>query len=197
MALKAEWPSLAAIKNTARAAFLIPVVVDDHVTSQSVKLTRCNYFSIESDKPSSVWSINLQRQKIPVCLGGLSGIIIKPLKGELFLKASDFNNLFSRIEKIPSLFVDVNEVWFPTGLFPETPVRGHIYRIKYELFDLSILFQTHQISFEEFQKSCLQLKQVITSSGSETEAFLKWEKGIIQKSKKIYPKNEQLKLRWN
>ncbi len=190
-------PSIAAMKTKSKEAFRIPVVVDDHITGQSVKLTRCNYFSIETDAPSAVWSLRFHRQDIPICLGGLSGIVIKPLKGELFLKPADYNNLFSRIERIPTLFVDINEILFPTELFPGIPARGHVYRVGYELFDVSIRFQTHQISFEDFIQSCGKLQNVIIASESESAAFLKWEQGIIKQTKNMYPKNKKLALEWN
>lgn len=62
----------------------IPVKVDNIKRYGNFRMTRCTYLTIECDCPSPEWSLSFKDQNFPFYLFGLSGHILKPLKGELF-----------------------------------------------------------------------------------------------------------------
>ena len=174
----------------------IPVMIDDYKQTDRIKMTRCNYFSIEGDLPSPGWTISLQDRDIPFFLIGLSGIIVKPLSDERFGSPSSIEELFSAIEDNPSLFVDINEVWLPNFLFDHAAQRGALYRIDHRLFSLALQFQNQQITLEKFLGEAREHRAGVELSAEETEAFRGWEANIVGDAKKTYPKNPELALRW-
>lgn len=176
----------------------IPVIVDDVKTYPDFEMTRCTYFTIESDTPSPDWILGLGNLDIPFYLLGLSGIIWKPVKGDFFDNPDLIEKLFNAIEEGPGLYIDVNDIWLPNYLFYSSKSkRGDVYRIGEELFNKAYLYREDRISKEEFLMFCEKLEEELYFSEKEAYSFRRWGKDQIAMAKQIYPKNRELELKWH
>lgn len=174
----------------------VPVLIDDFKSSDKIHMTRCNYFSIETDSPSFGWTLELSNTQIPFIMMGLSGIITRSLKGGPFTDLNSIKSLFVAIEENPALYVDINEIWLPNILFKRNANRGDVYRISEKLFISSLNFQKRQIQLKHFQEIALEFRTNMIYSELESISFRNWEKEIINQAREIYPKNKELELKW-
>jgi hypothetical protein len=175
----------------------IPIIVDDVKNYEDFKMTRFNYFTIECDEPVLNWALELSKEKIPFHLMGLSGLVIKPLKkANIFENLDHITELFQKIEDHPSLYIDTNDIWLPNDLLNGPKDRGSVYRISNELFNKAHLFRESNISFEDFNKWCQQLKSLIHYSDIETNSFKAWQKKQIDDAINLYPKDKNSKLEY-
>ena len=176
----------------------IPIMIDDIKQYKGFDMTRCTYFSIESDIPAGEWILRLKDLEIPFYLIGLSGIITEPIgdKAE-FDSPHLIDEIFKTIEESPELFVDINDIWLPNFMFKDFPhARGSVFRSKERLFAEAIRFREDKIPTERFEKSCRELKDDLSYSEKETQPFKDWAKKQIDMAKKTYPKNPELALKW-
>lgn len=176
----------------------IPVMVDDVKEFKNFRMTRCTYFSIECDTPSAEWLMELKDREVPFYLFGLSGIIREPIGAKTEFDSSQaIDELFEIIEKIPELFVDINDIWLPNFLFENTPTeRGTVYRIKERLFLEADSFRDDRISMDRFLKICEKLRDQISYSDTETKSFKGWASHQVEMAKNIFPKNPDLELKY-
>ena len=177
--------------------FDVPVVVDDSKSYGKFRITRCTYFTIECDAPSSNWVLELGKKSIPFLLIGLSGLIVRPIRGGRLFESSDsIDELFDTIESHPSLYVDINDLWLPNKLFQGLPHRGQVYRVGFKLFHVAYLYREERISEDQFLRQCSELKGNIRLSKKETRSFANWSRFQIQKAKDSFPKNKGLRLEY-
>jgi hypothetical protein len=177
--------------------FDVPVVVDDVKCYGKFKITRCTYFTIECDAPSSNWVLELEKKSIPFLLIGLSGLIVRPIGGGRLFESSDsLDELFNTIESHPSLYVDINDLWLPNKLFQGVPHRGDVYRVGIELFHVAYLYREERISEDQFSRQCSERKGNIRFSKKETRSVENWSRFQIQKAKDSFPKNKGLRLEY-
>lgn len=178
----------------------IPVMLDDIRKYDDFDMSRCTYFTIESDAPSPNWVLGPQSLNIPFYLLGLSGIIWKPLGDHhIFDSPESIDGLFDAIEDRSELYIDVNDIWLPNYLFDDLPhERGNVYRIEEKLFVESYLYRHDRVSLEQFLKSCEELRKSIAFSEIETKAFKKWEMNQIEQARDVvYPKKSESELKWH
>jgi len=176
----------------------IPIMIDDIKQYKGFDMTRCTYFSIESDIPAGEWILRLKDLEIPFYLIGLSGIITEPIgdKAE-FDSPHLIDEIFKTIEESPELFVDINDIWLPNFMFKGFPhVRGSVFRTKEKLFAEAIRFREDKIPTERFEKSCRELKDYLFYSKKETQSFKDWATHQINTAIETYPKNSELALKW-
>lgn len=174
----------------------VPVIIDDIKSYPNFQMTRCTYFTVESDSPSPNWVLNLDNQQLPFYLLGLSAIIYKPFgDSDIFESVELINEVFNVIERNISLYVDTNDIWLPNFLFNEHK-RGQIYRIETELFLKAFLFRETKIDEEEFLIYCRKFFKSLYYSPQETEVFHEWINQQINEAKGIYPKNRNMELGW-
>ena len=130
--MRKEVNALIQRKDVSDKAFDVPVVVDDVKRYGKLKMARCTYFTIECDAPSSNWVLELGKKSIPFLLIGLSGLIVRPIRGGRLFESSDsIDELFDTIESHPSLYVDINDLWLPNKLFQGLPhgrIQGFPFR---------------------------------------------------------------------
>jgi hypothetical protein len=177
--------------------FDVPVVVDDVKRYGKFKMTRCTYFTIECDAPSSNWVLELGKKSIPFLLIGLSGLIVRPIGGGRLFESSDsIDELFKTIESDPSLYVDINDLWLPNKLFQGLPHRGEVYRVGSRLFHVAYLCREERISEDQFFRQCSELKSLIRLSKKETRSFASWSRLQIERARDSYPKSKGLELKW-
>ena len=184
--------------NTERGIRSIPIMIDSIKKYKDFSMSRCTYFTVESDTPSPNWIINLEHLRIPFYLLGISGIIWKPLGDQLTFKSPDLvDELFEAIERIPELYVDINDIWLPNFLFrPGSPKRGNVYRVAEKLFAEAYRYRQDQIQQKKFLLYCEEAIRLISFSGIETKSFHEWEMNQIAIAKNIYPKNKEFALKW-
>ena len=176
----------------------IPIMIDDIKQYKGFDMTRCTYFSIESDIPAGEWILRLKDLEIPFYLIGLSGIITEPIGEKTeFDSPHLIDEIFKTIEESPELFVDINDIWLPNFMFKNAPhVRGSVFRTKEKLFAEAIRFREDKIPTEKFEKSCRELKDYLFYSKKETQVFKEWAIKQINIAKETYPKNPELALKW-
>jgi hypothetical protein len=178
-------------------SFHVPVVVDDVKRYGKFRMTRCTYFTIECDVPSSNWVLGLEKKSIPFLLIGVSGLIIRPIGGgPLFDSPDSIENLFNTIESHPSLYVDINDFWLPNHLFQEPHRRGEVYRVGNKLFHVAYLYREERISEGRFLRRCRELRANIRFSKKETRSFGIWSRLQIERARESYPKDKGLELKW-
>jgi hypothetical protein len=177
--------------------FDVPVVVDDVKRYGKFRMTRCTYFTIECDVPSSNWVLGLEKKSIPFLLIGFSGLIIRPTgDGPFFESPDSIEKLFNTVESHPSLYVDINDFWLPNHLFQEPHRRGQVYRVGSKLFHLAYLYREERISEGQFLRRCRELRTNIRFSKKETRSFENWSRLQIERARESYPKNKGLELKW-
>jgi hypothetical protein len=195
--MRKEVNALIQRKEVSDKTFDVPVVVDDAKNYGKFKMTRCTYFTIECDAPSSNWVLELGKKSIPFLLIGLSGLIVRPVRGGRLFESSDsIDELFDTIESHPSLYVDINDLWLPNKLFQGLPHRGQVYRVGIKLFHVAYLYREERISEDQFLRQCSELKGNIRFSRKETHSFENWSKFQIQKAKDSFPKSKGLRLEY-
>lgn len=177
----------------------IPVILDDIKNYEDFDMSRCTYFTIESDVPLPNWVLELGNLRIPFYLLGISGIILQPIGNDNIFKSSDLiDKLFDTIESVPGLYIDTNDIWLPNFLFANLPhKRGSVYRIKEKLFLETYRYRYDKISEKRFYMLCEELSASIDYSHIETNAFKEWEKGKIEEAIRLYPKNRESELKWS
>lgn len=174
----------------------VPVIIDDIKIYLNFQMTRCTYFTVESDSPSPNWFLGLNNQQLPFYLLGLSGIIFKPFgDSDIFESIELINEVFNLVESDTSLYIDTNDIWLPNFLFNEHK-RGQIYRIEKDLFLKALLFRETKIDEEEFLMYCKEFVKKIYYSSKETEVYHEWISQQINEARGIYPKNKNMALGW-
>ncbi len=95
----------------------VPITIDDVKRLTKFEFTRCDYFTVECDMPSSGWMLELAEREIPLLMTGGSGIIFRPSPSELlFTSSNQIESLFDAIEKEPQLSIGTGDVWIPNEL---------------------------------------------------------------------------------
>lgn len=175
----------------------VPIIVDDVKIYPNFSMTRCTYFTIESETTAPGWVLTMAGKNIPFFLTGISGVITQPLDDDpLFDSVSQIDDLFDIIEEISTLYIDTNDIWLPNFLFEPPPRRSEVYRVKSELFAAAHLFRDHKIMEDEFLEICEKQKEAIYLSEKESESFRSWEKNQVNLARDIYPKDKSLELEW-
>jgi hypothetical protein len=166
----------------------VPVFIDDRRAAAGLALTRCTYFSIESDEPSDAWLLELKKQRIPFLLLGLSGVIAAPSRRRPFFDSpASIDGLFETIESTPGLFVDINDVWLPNDLFGDRPAtRGDIYRVDAPLFLKAQNFRVGRLTPSSFGAIGESRSGSLRYSDAETRAFKEWSSGHITAARAKY-----------
>ncbi len=177
----------------------VPIFVDSVKSADGLHLTRCSYFSIECTLPSNEWTLELSDGSIPFLLIGLSGIILSPINGSRFESIEQVEELFDSIESREGLLVDSQELWVPTMVFDRRPERGVVYRAPLKTFAQAIRYTSSSISLEEYFENVKELGEdgTVRFSEVETTVFKSWEESIIEDAIASYPKDEELKLRYD
>lgn len=176
----------------------IPIMIDDVKMYKKFKMTRCTYFSIESDNPLSNWTLTLGENKIPFYLLGLSGIICTPGPEDYYFSTlQKIEKLFDTIEGHHSLYIDINDIWFPNFLFNDNNQRGSIYRIPKELFSVGMLYRDDLIAMQKFTSMSKEFNKSVKYSPKETEAFKEWSINQIDKAIELYHGKPELALEWD
>jgi hypothetical protein len=174
----------------------LPVIIDDIKNYDNFQMTRCTYFTVESDSPSPNRFLIFNNQQLPFYVLGFSGIIFKPFgDSDIFESVELINEVFNLVESDSSLYIDTNDIWLPNFLFNEHK-RGQIYRIEKDLFVKALLFRESKIAEEEFLLYCKEFFNKLSYSPEETEAYNAWMGHQISEAKEIYPKNENMALEW-
>lgn len=181
----------------------IPVLAESFKVEPEFKMVRCIYFSIECDTPMPGWHLSLNEQiDIPFIMLGLSGIIYQPIGSTGgFDDYNKINTLFDTIEKEPGIYIDTNDIWLPNNLFTEITgekVKGHIFRISFDLFVNAWQYRNDRITLSEFEKYCNKTNnKMINTSEKETQAFNDWWKELIEETRRQYHESEKrLQLRY-
>ena len=165
----------------------IPIIIDNVKKSAEFAMTRCLYFTIDSDTPLTGSSIKVNSRKISLYMIGFSGIICKPIGRKWYFSTYKLiDKLFDTIETNPNLFVDTNDIWLPNMMFDDSPhERGNVYRINENIFIEAIKFRTDTISQERFSDFCSQNNGSAVYSDVETKAFNRWEIRQIEQTKRL------------
>lgn len=177
----------------------IPIIIDDIKRYETFRMSRCTFFSIAYDLSSPDWVLELEDSSIPFFLLGLSGIIWKPMgKKNRFDSCDSISQLFDKIEELPELYVDTNDIWLPNRLFKDLPhKRGFVYRVRVKLFTEALRYREDQTSQKQFLASCSGLKDSVSFSKKETDSFRKWTTEQVEEARALYPKSEGLALKWS
>lgn len=175
----------------------VPVFIDSVKTLRGFEMTRCNYLSIECDEPQPGWELDISGTRLPFLLLGLSGIVVRPPRGERFHTPEDIEHLFRLIEDEGGLLVDIEDVWIPNFLLgDEDPAPGSVYRMNARAFTAATQFREGRMDLEEFLGLCRELPDPLAWSGEETEAFLAWREEHMSHAVEEYPKSGELELHW-
>ena len=166
----------------------VPVFIDDRKAAAVLALTRCTYFSIESDGPSDAWRLELKKQRIPFLLLGLSGVITAPSRRRPFFDSpASIDGLFETIESTPGLFVDINDIWLPNALFGNRPAaRGDVYRIDAHLFLKAQNFRVGRLTPPSFGAIGEGRTESLRFSEVETRVFKEWSSSHIKAARAKY-----------
>lgn len=187
---KLKFPKTLELDETSfKTARDIPVIVDA-VKNLDYPITRCVYFTIEAILPEVVGYLSNGDLNIPFLMLGLSGVICQPdVSNTLFEDPNQIDTLFDQIENIEGLIVAVSDIFFPTSLLRidgKEPLRGDVYRVGLELMNMSYLFRSERIEYEEFSSECEKYKEKVKPSTIETKVFRKWSQLQIELSQKNY-----------
>jgi hypothetical protein len=176
----------------------IPIMLDSIKKMEDFDMSRCTYFTIETDVPSPDWRLGTEGLEIPSYLLGVYAIIYKPLgANETFDTAESIDDLFDAIEDRPDLYVDTNDIWLPNDLFEGLPhKRGHVYRADPELFKQAYAYRQDRISKNQFTEFCRGRKGAVKFSEVETEAFRGWEARQIEAARKHYHEHPERGLKY-
>lgn len=176
----------------------VPVIIDDIKNYDGFQMSRCSYFSIECDAPTTGWSLTLEKRDIPFYLLGISGVIWKPFgKDKIFHNVKLIEETFDAIEKDPSLFVDTNDIWLPNFLFEgKSHERKMVYRVSNRVFLEAYEFRQERISEKRFLENCRKFSDDVEFSEQETASFSSWTAKQIEEAKTRFPKDKDLKLEW-
>ncbi len=184
----------------------VPVIVESVKDHPEFQMTRCIYFTIESDSPSPDWMLFLQGRRIPFLMVGMIGIVhapIMPTPGDnesaIFLGDGEFesaemiDSLFDAIEGPNSsaeLTIDVEDIWLPNKLLPwvadSSNPAGMVCRVSWRLFDICYLYRCDQITTKQFLAQCGDTDEHVRLSERETDAFAQWTNDQIENAKADY-----------
>lgn len=173
-----------------KKSLTIPVIIDDVKDQSGFQMSRCTYFSIASNFPSTDITLD-PRINLPSIMVGFISVICRPSnRSMLFDNTRKLSGLFERVEKNQGLYVDINDLWLPNFLFDDkNRKRSSVYRIGSELFKLAFRFQKETISDVDFIKSCQDMKLTAEYSPKETETFSEWGNEQIGRARKYYKDN--------
>ncbi|MHB9024743.1 MAG: hypothetical protein ACYC7E_11310 [Armatimonadota bacterium] len=181
----------------------IPVWIDDVKSYADFSFSRCVYFTIECEHPSTGWMLGLQQRKIPFAMLGLTGVIHAPVKGDTFTSLDDLDQLIQAIEAHDVLTVGTADIWLPNEILlnlsnhDTRAARRQVYRLGEKLFSYAYLFRMDRLSQHEFYQWCRELRSLIIFSEQETETFRAWMDRQIILARERYPKNEEFALQWS
>lgn len=176
----------------------VPVLVDSIKHESGFEMTRCVYFSIESDIPTAGWELRLGEEvEAAFLMLGLSGILHQPINGSgQFDDPEKIETLFAAIEESPELYVDTNDVWLPNSLFisahdGKMGYEGQVFRIAFELFICAWQYRNGQLEKGMFLDiGGLSDTGSVRLSRVESKAFEEWHKGLIDETKERYYKSK-------
>lgn len=174
----------------------VPLVIDDVKDLKTFAMSRCSYFSIQCDKPSTEWVLEMRERRIPFLMVALSGIIYQPIGGGLFDGPEKFEELFKVVEENPEVYVDTNDVWLPNFVLDQKNLRsGNVYRVGLKLFKAAYGFRNQEFSKKDFVTSLERFSGEIHYSPEETEALGLWEEEQIKEARAHYREHPELSLR--
>ncbi len=199
-----------------KAAATIPVIVDSMKKKGRFTMSRCSYFSIQCDHPSTDWTLGVRKKKIPFLMIGVSGIITQPSEtSDRFDRPEKIRDFFNTVEEDPDLYVDQNDIWLPnfllSGLVPKKPrimsvpkyenltfkgARGLVFRLSKELFQSAYSFRNGDIGKTTFESTCKSLRRPVVLSESETTAFTTWQFGLIKEVYDFHHQHKAKNLKW-
>ena len=180
------------------AARSVPVLVDSIKHESGFEMTRCVYFSIESDIPTAGWQLRLGEEvEAAFLMLGFSGILYQPINGPGYFDAPEkIETLYAAIEESPDLYVDTNDVWLPNSLFitahdGKMGYEGQVFRIAFELFISAWQYRNGQLEKDMFRDiGGLSDAGAVRLSRVESEAFEKWRMGLIDETRERYYKSK-------
>ncbi len=181
-------------------AITVPITVDSVKETDSYRMTRCTYFSIECSEPAPGWSLRTSDIDVQFFMIGLSGVITAPPGGDQFFDTPDqLDHLFNVIEQNKALYVETNDIWLPNDLFLKSgmkPHRGQVYRIGGTLFRAAYLLKEDIRSDDEFMLRIkdMNIPEFVKYSENETEALMVWNKKLIDINREYYHANPEKKL---
>lgn len=172
------------------ANFSIPVIVDSVKNMDDFQMTRCSYFTVQSDDPSQGWALDLEKVRIPFLALSVSGVLWRPLEGDIYFDAAHkIAELFDAIEAIKNQYVDSDDLWLLNSLLQQTgppTARGQVYRIEHRLFVVAHSFRNYKMTEESFFTECNELAESVRFSESETEAYSEWALNQVEIARSEY-----------
>ena len=104
-------------KSLPKKPLTIPVIIDDVKDQPGFQMSRCTYFSLASNVPSTDITLDT-RINSPSLMVGFVSVICRPSnRSLLFDSPRKISGLFERVEKNQGLYVDINDLWLPNFLF--------------------------------------------------------------------------------
>lgn len=175
----------------------VPIMVDDRKDIGEFKMTRVSYYYIEAIEPSPDIPIDQGGLGIPVLPLEFSGAIHKPANTkEYFETPNQIEDLFHKVERYESLYVDADNIWIPNHFFNKTPERGEVYRVPFNLF-IKLYSLCRDDAFLGTGISRISDNHdLVLFSEVETIAFANWTRETVKSAIETFPKNENLMLDW-
>jgi len=178
----------------------VPVIVDDVKTHEGFEMTRCTYFTIACDDPIPGQSLGTDFLPIPFTLMGLAGVLTRPPNGDRFDEPESFDELLQAIdenERLPNLYVDVNDLWIPNTAFTDGPARrGDVYRLPEALFFAAVQYRSDLISARSYESIAADYTETLRPSPHESRAFKEWGRRSVEGAKAQYEERAEMALRW-
>ncbi len=176
-------------------AMSVPVVVDSVKRDPAFPMTRCNYLTIQCDEPADGWTIAFEGEPLPFLMLGLTGIITSPFDGDTFEDPSQLDDLFARVERNETLYVDVDDIWLPNDLLatePHTSLPGSVIRLGIEPFRLAYRYRDGRLGDDAFRTGIARYREEARFSAVETETLKAWHWGQIEHARSLYYARKKL-----
>jgi len=182
----------------------VPVLVDSVKTGEDFPFTRCVYYTMEVQEPGEgdVWTAGFDSLGVPYVLLGSAAVLRAPRADhDLFDSPQLIEETFERIEQSEQFLVESNDLWVPTSRLsaagaPDSPARGQVFRLGWELFMRAYQHRHGTIAQDRFVELCQALESQLRPSRVEAEAFADWSQRQIDTAREQYPKAPGLALAW-
>lgn len=170
----------------------VPVVVDDVKDIEDFPMSRCEYFTVETEDSRSIPWPPIDDGNVTILPLGISGVICSPIgSADYFHSPMLIDETISAFETEESSPFESEYVWLPNKLLQQSKRggalrRGDVFRLNERLFRECLAFRRNQSEQAAFSSAAADSTEEVSFSEEETVAFGQWSELQIENARSQY-----------
>lgn len=173
-------------------AATIPVAIDAVREIDGVPMARSTYFVATELPPPSIW----RRLRGTPAFFAFDGLLVL---AESIDDADRMRDVLDRIEDVTEAFsIELDDLWIPVSWLERAgePIRGHVFRIPCDLFELAYHYRAGSLLTSELLLHTGSALVSVAAAPRETAAYEAWAQRQIDDARAALDANPGQRLGW-